>query len=162
MKPWQVILIIFIYDITKSLCIKFLNWKNESSSSSTTPETDVPDSAVDISDKATNEDVMQQESTTKNDLEVYSDFIEKVLKAYKEEGVFDVPQEFLYPIQSPVPITLDAPTCKECKWWKDSDSKYRRGCEAESKCPINNDIVYRGEGYCYMFSPKEDCNKEIE
>ena len=48
------------------------------------------------------------------------------------------------------------PRCKDCKWWKDRDGKYRRGCDAESKCPINTHEVYCGEGYCYMFSPKED------
>lgn len=45
--------------------------------------------------------------------------------------------------------------CKDCKWWKDSDGKYRRGCGAESQCPINTHAVYCGEGYCYMFEPKE-------
>ena len=53
------------------------------------------------------------------------------------------------------------PRCKECKWWKDSDGKYRRGVGAESQCPINTYTVYCGEGYCYMFSPKaESENKE--
>lgn len=46
------------------------------------------------------------------------------------------------------------PRCKDCKWWKDSDGKYRRGCGAESQCPINTHAVYSGEGYCYKFSPK--------
>ena len=45
--------------------------------------------------------------------------------------------------------------CKDCKWWKDSDGKYRRGCGAESQCPINTHAVYCGEGYCYMFEPQE-------
>lgn len=45
--------------------------------------------------------------------------------------------------------------CKECKWWKDSDGEYRRGCGAESKCPINRKEVFEGNGYCYMFEPQE-------
>jgi len=51
--------------------------------------------------------------------------------------------------------------CKDCKWWKDSDGNYRRGCRAESQCPINTHVVYCGEGYCYMFSSKIDM-KEVE
>lgn len=45
--------------------------------------------------------------------------------------------------------------CKDCKWWKDSDGKYRRGCGDESQCPINTHAVYCGEGYCYMFEPQD-------
>lgn len=54
------------------------------------------------------------------------------------------------------------PKCKDCKWWKDSDGEYRRGCGAESQCPINTHTVYCGEGYCYMFSPKVDMRGEEE
>jgi len=43
--------------------------------------------------------------------------------------------------------------CKDCKWWKDSDGAYRRGVGAESRCPINHEEVYMGNGYCYMFEP---------
>ena len=52
------------------------------------------------------------------------------------------------------------PRCRECKWWKDSDGKYRRGLGAESRCLINTHAVYCGEGYCYMFSPKADTRGE--
>jgi hypothetical protein len=45
--------------------------------------------------------------------------------------------------------------CKDCKWWKDSDGEYRRGCGAESPCPINRIEVLEGNGYCYMFEPQE-------
>lgn len=45
--------------------------------------------------------------------------------------------------------------CKDCKWWKDSDGEYRRGCGAESQCPINRKEVFEGNGYCYMFEPQE-------
>lgn len=58
-------------------------------------------------------------------------------------------------------VTPQEPRCKDCKWWKDSDGKYRRGCGAESQCPINTNAVYCGEGYCYMFSPKIDM-REVE
>lgn len=56
------------------------------------------------------------------------------------------------------PVTLQEPRkghCKDCKWWKDGDGKYRRGCGAESKCPINTKTVYLGNGYCYKFEPQE-------
>lgn len=45
--------------------------------------------------------------------------------------------------------------CKDCKWWRDSDGLYRRGCHAESQCPINRREVFEGNGYCYMFEPQE-------
>ena len=52
-------------------------------------------------------------------------------------------------------VTPQEPKCKDCKWWKDSDGEYRRGCGAESKCPINRKEVYEGNGYCYLFEPQE-------
>ena len=39
-------------------------------------------------------------------------------------------------------------TCKDCKYWKDSDGVYRRGWGVESKCPINTKEVYEGHFYC--------------
>ena len=45
--------------------------------------------------------------------------------------------------------------CKDCKWWKDSDGMFRRGCNAESQCPMNRIEVYEGTGYCFMFEPQE-------
>ena len=50
-------------------------------------------------------------------------------------------------------VTPQEPRCKDCKWWKDSDGEYRRGCGAESICRINTDKVYQGEGYCYLYEP---------
>ena len=44
--------------------------------------------------------------------------------------------------------------CKQCKWWKVSDGAYRRGIRAESKCPMNTQKVYEGDGYCYLYDPK--------
>lgn len=38
--------------------------------------------------------------------------------------------------------------CKDCKHWKDSDGVYRRGINAESKCPVNIRAVYEGNFYC--------------
>ncbi len=45
--------------------------------------------------------------------------------------------------------------CKDCKHWKDSDGVYRRGVDAESKCPMNTKAVHDGDGYCYLFSKNE-------
>lgn len=53
-------------------------------------------------------------------------------------------------------VTSQEPRCKECKWWKDSDGKYRRGVGAESQCPMNTHTVYCGNGYCYMFLSKAE------
>ena len=50
--------------------------------------------------------------------------------------------------------------CKDCKWWKDSNGAFRRGIGAESICRINTDIVYQGDGYCYLFEPQESEDKE--
>ena len=55
------------------------------------------------------------------------------------------------------PVTPQPKTgyCKDCKWWKDSDEVYRRGVEADSRCPINLKEVYEGNGYCFMYEPQE-------
>lgn len=45
-------------------------------------------------------------------------------------------------------------TCKDCKHWKDSDGVYRRGIEAESKCPINNSRVFEGTFCCADFEKR--------
>ena len=50
--------------------------------------------------------------------------------------------------------------CSNCRHWKDSDGVFRRGIGAESQCPMNRKEVYEGNGYCYMFAPKESENKE--
>ena len=42
-------------------------------------------------------------------------------------------------------------TCKDCKHWLDSDGVYRRGIDAESKCPVNNSRVFEGTFYCKDF-----------
>lgn len=52
-------------------------------------------------------------------------------------------------------VTPQEPKCKNCKWWKDSDGEYRRGCGAESQCPINRREVFEGNGYCYLFESQE-------
>lgn len=44
--------------------------------------------------------------------------------------------------------------CRDCRWWKDSDGQYRRGIGAESRCPINCQKVYEGNGYCFMYVPQ--------
>lgn len=48
--------------------------------------------------------------------------------------------------------------CKECKYWKDSDGVYRRGFDAESKCPLNLKKVYEGTFYCGMAERRTDEN----
>ena len=50
--------------------------------------------------------------------------------------------------------------CKDCKWWKDSDGAYRRGIGAESQCPMNRKEVYEGNGYCFLFKPRESEEKK--
>jgi argonaute-like protein implicated in RNA metabolism and viral defense len=40
--------------------------------------------------------------------------------------------------------------CHECRYWKDSDGVYRRGINAESKCPVNSRQVYEGTFFCGM------------
>ena len=45
--------------------------------------------------------------------------------------------------------------CKDCKYWKDSDGVYRRGLDAESKCPLNLKEVYEGTFYCGMAERRE-------
>ena len=45
--------------------------------------------------------------------------------------------------------------CKDCKHWKDSDGVYRRGLDAESKCPINMKEVYEGTFFCGMAKKDE-------
>ena len=49
--------------------------------------------------------------------------------------------------------------CKDCKHWKDSDGVYRRGFDAESKCPINIHEVYEGTFYCGFAERRTDENK---
>ena len=45
--------------------------------------------------------------------------------------------------------------CKDCKHWKDSDGVYRRGSDADSKCPINLKEVYDGTFYCGKAEKKQ-------
>lgn len=48
----------------------------------------------------------------------------------------------------------EAPICRNCNWWKDSDGKFRRGIGAESQCPINRKEVYDGNGYCFLYEAR--------
>lgn len=63
--------------------------------------------------------------------------------------------EYVQNIKAMPSVTPQEPKCKDCKWWKDSDGKYRRGCGAESQCPINCKEVFEGNGYCFLFAPQE-------
>ena len=53
-------------------------------------------------------------------------------------------------------VQPDIIRCKDCKYWKDSDGVYRRGFDAESKCPLNLKEVYEGTFYCGMAERRED------
>lgn len=46
--------------------------------------------------------------------------------------------------------------CKDCKYWKDSDGVYRRGLDAESKCPLNLKEVYEGTFFCGMAERRDN------
>lgn len=54
-------------------------------------------------------------------------------------------------IENLPPVTPTHGTCKDCSHWKDSDGVYRRGIDAESKCPVNNSRVFEGTFYCADF-----------
>ena len=54
------------------------------------------------------------------------------------------------------PAQPDIIYCKDCKHWKDSDGVYRRGLDAESKCPLNMKEVYEGTFFCGMAKRRED------
>ena len=56
------------------------------------------------------------------------------------------------------PVTPTQSTCKDCKYWKDSDGVYRRGIGAESKCPINNSRVFDGTFCCADFEKRGNEN----
>lgn len=84
----------------------------------------------------------------------------KVTASDKREQLYELFVEMITRENMP-PVTPQTPKCKDCKWWKDSDGEYRRGCGAESHCFINTYTVHCGEGYCYMFSPKVDM-REVE
>lgn len=113
---------------------------------------------------------LEYESTTKSDLGVdwenykdldgnsLDDLILEVLQNNFDCGNtygYKVADEIIGLLPSVTPQEPIKEHCKDCKWWKDSDGEYRRGCEAESICRINTDKVYRGEGYCYLFEPQE-------
>ena len=90
--------------------------------------------------------------------------IELVIKISKEdyESIKDDVKNFFSMPAHKVPVLYKAVNegtpfgrCKNCKWWKDSDGAYRRGCRAESQCPINRREVFEGNGYCYLYEPLE-------
>lgn len=113
---------------------------------------------------------LEQEPTTKNDLEVDCidrqatlDAIIKRLGIKNETYLLEAERAIYQQILAMPSVTPQEPNighCKDCKWWKDSDGEYRRGCRAESKCPINRKEVYEGNGYCYLYEPQEREVKE--
>lgn len=58
-----------------------------------------------------------------------------------ESNISDIKE---LPSVQPQPVVR----CKDCKHWRDSDGVYRRGVDAESKCPLNIQEVYAGTFYC--------------
>ena len=92
-----------------------------------------------------------QEPATKNDLVAdIEDAVER-LNALKQLIGYDKDSEIVKATQKSHDMAIKALEhepkiryCKDCKWWKDSDGKYRRGCEAESQCPINCREVFEG------------------
>ena len=52
------------------------------------------------------------------------------------------------------PVIPTHGTCKDCEHWKDSDGVYRRGVDAESKCPINIKEVCEGKFFCKDFEKR--------
>ena len=102
-----------------------------------------------------------KEPTTKNDLGVDAvsrkdvhDMLEN-LPVIVEDKWFNWLQKACMRLAELPSVTPQEPRCKNCKWWKDSDGEYRRGCGAESKCPINRREVFEGNGYCYLYEPQE-------
>lgn len=78
---------------------------------------------------------------------------EKTLRAYVAKNNLD--NEWTGGVLEAIDAVEDLPSaqpqiirCKDCKHWKDSDGVYRRGSDAESKCPINLKEVYEGTFYC--------------
>ena len=100
---------------------------------------------------------LEQEPTTKNDLGV--DCISRFEVTEILNSEYDI-DKMLDRVDELPSVTPQEPRCKDCKWWKDSDGEYRRGCGAESKCPINTKTVYLGKGYCYKFEPQESEDKK--
>lgn len=109
--------------------------------------------ALDVAIKA-----LEQEPTTKNGLGVDAVSREEVLWLVADDNLSM--GQVVKGIHALPSVTPQEPKCKDCKWWKDSDGSYRRGCGAESICRINTDKVYQGEGYCYLFEPQENEDKD--
>lgn len=72
------------------------------------------------------------------------------------DGILYVPlKDVNKHLQNLPPAQPEIIRCKDCKYWKDSDGAYRRGFDAESKCPINLEEVYEGTFYCGMAERRE-------
>lgn len=77
---------------------------------------------------------------------------------------YGINDEYVKVLGDVLDIIEDAPTedvvevvrCKDCKHWKDSDGIYRRGFDAESKCPLNLKEVYEGTFYCGKAEMREE------
>ena len=80
----------------------------------------------------------------------------EIIKAARAEVEWEYPMEYAAAFDKAIDA-LEQKTghCKDCKWWKDSDGAYRRGVEAESRCPINRKEVLEGIGYCFVFEAQK-------
>lgn len=87
-------------------------------------------------------------------IDAIEDYAENANRSYKYDEEFGLlkAREILIEAQ---PVQLEIILCKDCKYWKDSDGAYRRGFDAESKCPINLEEVYEGTFYCGMAERRE-------
>ena len=102
---------------------------------------------------------LEQEPTPKNDLAVDCISRKAALDITWQDPSYSDPLNVLTEVRDKIrelpSVTPQEPRCKECKWWKDSDGEYRRGCGAGSRCPINRREVFEGNGYCYLFEPQD-------
>jgi len=80
----------------------------------------------------------------------------EIIKVARAEAEWEYPMEYAAAFDRAIDA-LEQKTghCKDCKWWKDSDGAYRRGVEAESRCPINRKEVLEGIGYCFVFEAQK-------
>ena len=85
----------------------------------------------------------------------YIDEIRKDMVIIRNTGGYfgTIPSEVIVVNDTAQPEIIQ---CKECKYWKDSDGVYRRGFDAESKCPLNLKKVYEGTFYCGMAERRND------
>ena len=129
------------------------------------------DNTTPVSDNTTNENVELNPSYNgvKSELESCEDCISRQAvidgineyfhdEYYQRTSIQDCRDCLIEDVIKDMPPVTPQPKtghCKDCKWWKDSDGSFKRGIGAESKCPINREEVYEGNGYCFLYEPQE-------